>query len=289
MDDMENGIAARPEEGAGAQTVQGTSGAVLSAAPGAAVAVPAPAVGTAIRILDYLAKHKPRAGVSEIARELGLNKSSCFNVLSTLVHFGVLAKIPGAAQYQLGPRLVELAGAARRQYSHRALVRRHFEDLVNESGVVGVIGQPLGDEASFVIIDQLAPPGLKSRNPAPPVGSVIPLTGPSLGRALLSVMDEEDALDVVRHCEPGLDGAGEQAWRQQLRDAKARGWAESLEQYQSGICAVAAPIGQAGEPYLVVGLVGHAADLPAARIAALGPRLAERARALSGQLPVSLS
>jgi len=260
-----------------------------SAESAESAALPAPAVATAVRILDYLGKHKPRAGVSEIARDLGLNKSSVFNVLATLVHFGVLAKIPGAAQYQLGPRLVELAGAARRQYNHRDLLRRHFADLVNDTRLVCVIGQPLGDDASFVVIDQIAPPGLKSRNPAPPVGTVIPLSGPALGRALLSVMDEEDALDIVRHLQPGLDAAGERDWRTQLRAARRRGYAESLEQYQSGICAVAAPIEQAGEPYLVVGLVGHARDLPARRIAELGARLAERARALSDPLAAGVS
>ena len=87
-------------------------------------ALPSPAVGTAIRILDYLSKQKPRAGVSEIARALCVNKSSCFNVLLTLVHFGVVSKLPGVAQYQLGPRLAELGGAARRQYSHRDALRR---------------------------------------------------------------------------------------------------------------------------------------------------------------------
>lgn len=249
--------------------------------------LPAPAVATAIRILDYLSKQKPRAGVSEIARALDINKSSCFNVLLTLVHFGVLAKLPGIAQYQLGPRLAELGGAARRQYSHRNVLRRHFEDLVAETQLVCVIGQPLGDEFSFVVIDQIAPPGLGSRNPAPPVGTVVPLTGPALGRALLSVMDEEDALDVVRHLVPQLSSADERDWRRQLRAVRACGYAASLGQYQSDVNAVAAPIEQAGEPYLVVGLVGHARVLTARRVAEIAPRLAARARELRDVLPLS--
>lgn len=242
--------------------------------------LPAPAVATAIRILDYLSKQRPRAGVSQIARALCVNKSSCFKVLLTLVHFGVLTKLPGSAEYQLGPRLAELGGAARRQYSHRDVLRRHFGDLVAETHLVCVIGQPLGDDSSFVIIDQIAPHGLKSRNPAPPVGSVIPLTGPALGRALLSCFDEEDAIDMVRHLVPHLSAADERDWRCQLDAVRDSGYALSLEQYQRGVNAVAAPIKQAGEAYLVVGLVGDSRELTAQRIDEIGPRLAALARAL---------
>ncbi len=242
--------------------------------------LPAPAVATAMRILDFLAKHTPRAGVSEIARALDINKSSCFNVLSTLAYFGAVSKLPGHAKYQLGPRLAELGGAARRQYSHRDLLRRHFEGLVGETRLVCVIGQPLGDDASFVIIDQIAPPGMKSRNPAPSVGAVFPLAAPSLGRALLSCFDEEDAIDIVRQRHRALDAAQIDDWRQQLRLIRARGYATSLEQFHPGVNAVAAPIEQAGEAYLVVGLIGHARELSARRIEEIGAQLAARARAL---------
>ncbi len=250
-------------------------------------ALPSPAVGTAIRILDYLSKQKPRAGVSEIARALCVNKSSCFNVLLTLVHFGVVSKLPGVAQYQLGPRLAELGGAARRQYSHRDALRRHFSDLVAETRLVCVIGQPLGDDASFVIIDQIAPPGMRSRNPAPPVGAVVPLTGPALGRALLSCLDDEEAVDIVRHLTPQLTGADELTVRGELALVRQCGYAVSLEHYQKGVNAVAAAIEQAGEAYLVVGVVGHARDLTARRIEEIGPRLAARARELRGTLQLA--
>ncbi len=251
--------------------------------------LPAPAVATAIRILDYLSKQRPRAGVSQIARALCINKSSCFKVLLTLVHFGVLTKLPGSAEYQLGPRLAELGGAARRQYSHRDVLRRHFGDLVAETHLVCVIGQPLGDDSSYVVIDQIARPGLKSRNPAPPVGSVIPLTGPALGRALLSCLDEEEAIDIVRHLVPHLTATDEKDWRGQLDSIRDCGYAVSLEQFQRGVNAVAAPIKQAGEAYLVVGLVGDSRDLTARRIDEIGPRLAAQAHALGDTLLTSFS
>src|SRR3546814_19088587 len=44
----------------------------------------APAVTSAMKILDYLAVQNAEAGLSEIARALELSKSYCFNILSTL-------------------------------------------------------------------------------------------------------------------------------------------------------------------------------------------------------------
>ena len=122
--------------------------------------LPAPAVAAAVRMLDFLAKVTPRAGVTEIARALDINKSTCFNILLTLAHYGVVAKLPGIAKYQLGPRLAELGGATRRQYRHRDVLRGHLVKLVDETRLICVIGQALGDETSFVIIDQIAPPGV---------------------------------------------------------------------------------------------------------------------------------
>lgn len=246
--------------------------------------LPAPAVATAMRILDFLAKRSPRAGVTEIARALEINKSTCFNVLLTLAHFGTVAKLPGLAQYQLGPRLAELGGAARRQYSHRDLLRRHLDGLVARTQLVCVIGQVLGDELSFVIIDQIAPLGARSRRPAPPVGAVFPLTGPALGCALLSCFDAEDSIGIARRVQPRMKVADELAWRRKLDDIRHSGYAVSLEQYKNGVNAVASPIVQAGEAYLVAGLIGDPRDLPARRIDEIGAELARVARQLSDGL-----
>lgn len=249
--------------------------------------LPAPAVAAAVRILDYLAKRTPRAGVTEIARALDINKSTCFNVLATLAHFGMVAKLPGLAQYQLGPRLVELGGAVRRRYDSRDQLRRELEALVVQTGFVCVVGQILGDELSFVIIDQIAPPGARSRRPAPPVGAVFPLTGPALGCALLGCYDAADAIGIVRHFEPKMKPADELGWRGQLERIRRLGYATSLEQYKSGVNAVAAPIRRAGEAYLVVGLVGHPRDLTARRIEEIGPQLVRIVRHLSARLPAA--
>lgn len=240
--------------------------------------LPAPAVASALRILQFLANDAPRAGVTELARRLEINKSTCFNILQTLAHFGVVRRLPGGAKYQLGPKLAELGAAVRRNFSHRDQLRRHFEPLVAETGLLCIIGQVLGDETSFVIIDQMAPPGATARISAHSVGTVLPLTGAAMGCALLSRLDEEDAIEIVRGSGAATKPAEERSWRARLRDIRSVGFAISLEQYQRDVNAVATTIDKAGEAYLAVCLVGLVKDLPAERIRSLGRRLAQEAR-----------
>jgi DNA-binding IclR family transcriptional regulator len=249
--------------------------------------LPAPAVAAAVRILDFLAKGTPRAGVTEIARALGVNKSTCYNILLTLAHFGVVARIPGHAKYQLGPRLAELGRALRRQYGHRDVLRAQLEDLVASTGLACVIGQALGDETSFVIIDRIVPVGAASPGPAPHVGAVFPLTGPAMGRALLSCRDEDDAIGIVRAIVGDMGADARADWRRQLREIRRRGYAVSLEEYEHGVNAVASPIEGAGEAYLVVALIGRPSELDAGRIAELGPRLVRAARETADVLAIA--
>ncbi len=101
-----------------------------------------------------------------------------------------------------------------------------------------------------------------------------------MGRALLSCVDEEDALAIARDLLPSMSRAQEKIWRDQLASIRECSYAVSLGQSEPGVNAVASPIAQAGEAYLVVGFVAHARDLPARRIDELGRKLAQLTREL---------
>ncbi len=184
---------------------------------------------------------------------------------------------PASRNTGWGPRLAELGGALRRQYGHRDVLRRHLEGLVAETGLVCVIGQVLGDESSFVIIDQIAPPGAKSRNLAfgiPPHRAGNGPRAPELhGRG------ERARRNPRLHREAEARGGSLVA--RQLREIRGAGYATSVEQYKHGVNAVASPIERAGEAYLVAAFVAHARDLSGRRMEEIGPKLAKAARQLS--------
>lgn len=240
----------------------------------AAPSFPAPAVASAVRILDHLAQQSSGAGVSAVSRELGLNKSTCFNILLTLQHFGLVVKSSGEARYRLGPKLVELGAAARRNLSSRSPLRRAMRDLADETGIGCVLAQVLGDGRSFVIVDRVGP-RMAEDGVAPAIGKVYPLTAPAIGRAALARLDAEEALEIVHRTRGGAPNSRQDAqWRVDLARIREQGFATSLEQYERGTNAVAAAIAPHGELHAILGLVGRATDLAPERLHALGRRLA---------------
>jgi len=238
----------------------------------------APSVAIAARVLDLLAHSTPQAGLTEIARALRVNKSTCFNVLQTLARFGLVVRIGDSALYRLGPKLVDLGTAVRRNLSYRAQLREHLGTLAVEAGVGCVVGQMLGDNSGYVIMDRIAPP--VEDGVAPPVGFTYPITAPAIGRAALSCLDEEEALDLVRRV---LGIAAEidfGRWRRDLAQIRRDGYAVSLEAYRKAVNAVAAPVRWSGEPLTVIAMVGSAAKLPETSVPEFGARLRAIARIL---------
>src|SRR5919198_525825 len=80
-----------------------------------------PAVAHAIAILRYL-RDAPsdRATAAGIARALGLNRSSAYNILRTLEAELVVTRNPASHQYELGPTLAELGSRSARTLAYFA-------------------------------------------------------------------------------------------------------------------------------------------------------------------------
>src|ERR671918_2912442 len=80
-----------------------------------------------VAVLDHLAAHPERSfGVSELARDLRMNKSTCLTVLGTLTDAGYLTRHPTRRDYRLGPALVTAGRAALARFpdlssAHRAM------------------------------------------------------------------------------------------------------------------------------------------------------------------------
>lgn len=73
-----------------------------------------PALEKGARILDVVARTPQSLGVSEIARELGMPRSSAHGLCATLTHLSLLIKRPDQT-YQLGPHLMRWANAFARK------------------------------------------------------------------------------------------------------------------------------------------------------------------------------
>lgn len=232
----------------------------------------APAVARAVRIIGYLGETEDGASVSDVARALSINKSTCFNILSTLVDNQVVSKHPRFHIYRLGPRLVEWGRASRTQFAVRTGLRDAIGEFVAEVSVACLVGQMLGDNRGIVVFDRMVPnrPGVLT----PQIGEVYPLSNPAMGRLVLSSYeDEAEAVAAARRV--GLldvDGDAEE-FRRDLARIREKGYSVGAGGSRD-TNAVAAPLSPAAAEVLsLLCVIGYRGDLPDEELDAVGLRL----------------
>src|SRR5712692_12085243 len=90
-------------------------------------------VDRAVAILDVLAQEGWRAG-AEVARDLGVHRSTALRLLATLERHGLVERDPRTAKYRLGQRLAQLASAVRGEADLRAVARPVCAALARQVG-----------------------------------------------------------------------------------------------------------------------------------------------------------
>jgi DNA-binding IclR family transcriptional regulator len=232
-----------------------------------------PAVVRAFAILEYLATVRPVATLSQIARDLELSKSSCFNILHSLVQLSAVRKDQYPPRYRLGARLIELGHASRRNQSYRELIHAEVRELVDEFSVTCIVAQPIGDQDGIVVIDRVLPNGRGNADiVAPPVGQLFALSAPALGGALLATKSDHELAELLMTST--LSQRPSDDTLSKLETIRQHGYATSCSDYQEGVNAVGAAVQDAsGTVALILGLVGPDTTLPASSFAAAGERL----------------
>ncbi len=197
-------------------------------------------VDRAISILQVLARHGT-AGVTEIAGELGIHKSTAFRLLATLDARGLVEQNAERGRYQLGYGMVQLAAGATKTGDLSLLgspLCRELAETVGETVDVAV-----HDGRWVVSVDQAI--GAAAVTTVNWVGQRSPVHATSAGKVFLAHMPP-DQLDAVL--------AEDLEWytphtvvdpivlRKQLGLVRDRGFACTSEEYEMGLAAIAAPI-----------------------------------------------
>ncbi len=240
----------------------------------------APAVARAVRIIEYLGETEDGASVSDIARALQINKSTCFNILSTLVENQVISKHPRFHIYRLGPRLVEWGRASRTQFAVRTGLRDAIGAFVGEIGAACLVGQALADNRGVVVFDRMVP-GFEHNVPGrpgvltPQIGEVYPLSTPALGHLILSAYEDEAEAERVARRLGLLAVDGDAAeFLNELKEIRRLGYAAAVGRTQPRVNAVATSLSPRGaEIVTLLCVMGYPHDLPDDRLDAVGERL----------------
>jgi IclR family acetate operon transcriptional repressor len=197
-------------------------------------------VNRAISILQVLARRGPTA-VTELATELGIHKSTIFRLLSTLEARGLVDQNTDRGRYQLGYGVVQLAAGATRKLDLSVVSRRICEALAEEVGETVDIA--INDDQTVLSIDQVI--GSAAMTTVNWVGRRTPIHATAAGKVFLAHMtpdDRDDCLSATleRFTENTITSRRE--LEKQLETVRAQGYGFTLEEYEVGLAAVAAPI-----------------------------------------------
>ncbi|MCT2590817.1 IclR family transcriptional regulator [Streptomyces sp. N2-109] len=219
-----------------------TQNAVTSGGNGGAS--PVQSVDRAVTVLDILARHG-EAGVTEIAKELDVHKSTAFRLVSALEQRGLVEQTEDRGKYQLAYGIVRLAGAASAQLEITRESSAVCQRLADESGEGVNIAVLDRDEA--INVSQIR--ALRSVSAYNWVGQRTPLHATSSGKVLLAFERPERERELIsgrleRFTEHTVcDVRDLQA---ELEQVRRRGWSSTTEELELGLNAIACPVHGAG-------------------------------------------
>lgn len=215
-----------------------------------------PAVERAFAIIRVVAARGP-VSLADIVEQSGLNKSTTFYILRTLVTLDVVAYAEASRTYSLGPALMELGHTAAGQFSDVDVAKRNLAELLERLDVTIVLYRRVG-VGEIVMIDKLE--RAHRVRITVQAGEHLPIQGGSFGRAFLAFDDPaivSEALKDGLHKFTPKSATRVTAFRKELAVTRERGWAVDHEGFALGVSTVAAPIfGTDGRIALVAAAVG---------------------------------
>lgn len=198
-------------------------------------------VDRAVSVLEILAR-EGSAGVSEVAAEIGVHKSTAFRLLAALEERDLVEQNSERGKYQLGFGVLRLASAIPSRLDMVRQARPVVDDLAqrfDETINLAVVRE----HYSVHVQQALGSAAVASQNW---VGQLTPLHATSSGKILMAHMGEEQLESVLAAA--GLKAYTEhtitsrKTLMKQLADARENGFATAYEELETGLNAAAVPV-----------------------------------------------
>ncbi|HST85647.1 MAG TPA: IclR family transcriptional regulator [Kineosporiaceae bacterium] len=240
-------------------------------------------VDRALAVLDLLAQ-RGEVGVTELAAELGVHKSTAFRLVTALERRQLVEQVGDRGKYRLGLGILRLAAATTGRLEVTREGQAVCERLARELGET--VNVAILDEGSAVnVLQEFGNAAVGSRNW---IGRRTALHATSSGKVLLAFADETLRKSVLsepleRHTPRTVTDPAE--LRRQLDDAVRLGWAATNEELEVGLTAIAAPIRDgSGKVVAAVSVSGPSYRLTAESFIDVAPRLIAGAAEISTRL-----
>ncbi|WP_204009690.1 IclR family transcriptional regulator [Sphaerimonospora thailandensis] len=241
-------------------------------------------VDRAISIMEILGR-RGEAGVTELATEIDVHKSTAFRLLGALEARGLVEQTEERGKYRLGFAVVRLAGsvAGRMDVTQQSMpICRRLAEEIEETVNIAVLRSHYA-----VNLDQVR--GTSAVAAHNWVGRLTPVHATSSGKVLLAHLDAARRAELLgaaglESFTPNTVTSGE-ALERELTAVRERGYALAMEELEIGLNAMAAPIRSfQGEVVAAVSASGPAYRFSEERMHELAPLLVAGADEISHRL-----
>ncbi|WP_416968794.1 IclR family transcriptional regulator [Streptomyces sp. 4F14] len=241
-------------------------------------------VDRAISVMEILAQ-RGEAGVSEVAAEIDVHKSTAFRLLGALESRGLVEQSGERGKYRLGFGIVRLAGAVTGRIDITQQARPICERLAEEIGET--VNIAVLQEHYAINLYQVRGPGAVAVHNW--VGQLTPLHATSSGKVLLAALPATERAALL--AEAGLKKLTSRTitartkLEKNLAESLERGYAYTLEELEVGLHAMAAPVrGRDGEVIAALSASGPAYRFTQDRLHQFAPVLLKGAEEISRRM-----
>lgn len=145
-----------------------------------------------LQALLFLATRKS-IGVTELAEELNVNKSTAYRILETLRKYNMTEQKKVSSKYKLGPAILQLSEQLYKNLNIISIAKPYMLKLVEESGESVHLCILSNDSA--VVIEQIMTSSRLSVNAK--IGNSEPLHSSSVGKCLLSFSNPDTRKQII--------------------------------------------------------------------------------------------
>jgi len=244
----------------------------------------APSVKKAFKILHAIADSSTGLGVSDLAKELKIGKSTVHGITAALEEMGLLIRDSARKKYRVGYTLLELGRKAYARIDLKEVTRKSMERLTEEVGETAFLGALNGDHVT--ILDVVESP--KEMKITSPPGTRLPLLVGATGRVLLSLLEQDKAkeivekLGLVRYTPKSV--IDPKQFLKGVARAREVGYAVDREEYILGVIAIAAPIRASALPPAAIWVVGFTSTLDNKKVEMVCSKIREKAEEINHSL-----
>ncbi|MDR0621961.1 MAG: IclR family transcriptional regulator [Deltaproteobacteria bacterium] len=197
-------------------------------------------VQRAMAILEHLGGEGHNTGITSVAQNVGLHKSTCFGLIHTLQQMGYAVQ-DEQGRYSLGLKAFELGSMYLNCLDFRAVAAPFLKDLAEKSKET--VHLVLREGTHAVYIDKIEGP--RSMNISSRIGQEVSFYCSGVGKAILAYMTKEEqeiimGRPMIRHTKYTITTP--EKLRKCIEKIRQNGYSYDDQEIEIGLCCLAVPL-----------------------------------------------